>query len=352
VSGPALPSADRGGSPDALGSGSAPRWLTGGGPLKTLAGLLSAFSLAACVSRRIEAPAVLPTQTEATLAELVERVNERQRLQTLTAAGDLQFETHEAAEVGVARRFSKADGRILLARPNRLRLQIQVPLLKTSLAEMASDGDLFQLLVYPAEHRAFIEGSSSRDYSGQARKLRQDPDLARVGALLNVRPQHLVDAFLLAPIALGDPETIAVVAEERRIETDTRPGARAAAQVVRTYQVLEVIERHPDRLRFKFWFDQTQPDLPLTRYHTYEAEGRLSAEIRFAQYHLEPGGGPALPTVIQLDRPKDAYTLTLNLRAETLEVNRPLPDRAFGLEIPAEWGDSVRKIHLDEKVGR
>jgi len=313
---------------------------------RALPGLLTLLVGSGCISRKVETPARLPPRGEATLGELIRRVNERQRVETLTAAGDLRFETHEAAESGAARRFRQAEGRLLLARPGRLRLQIQVPLLKTSLAEMASEGDHFELLVYPAEHRAFIEGSASRDYSREARQLADDPELKRVGPLVNVRPQHLLQAFLLDTIAPTDPATLAVVAEERLVEADRRP---AGVQVVRTYYVLHVIDREPEpRLRSRYWFDRTEPELPLKRYQVYGSDGGLEANIEFHQYQVEPGGLTALPTVIHLERPRDDYTLDLALRPDTLAINRTLPASAFSLEIPPEWGDSVRKIKLNE----
>ena len=317
---------------------------------RALPGLLSLLLGSGCVSRKVEAPTLLPPRGEATLSELVERLNARQRVETLTAAGDLQFETREAAEAGVARRFRKAEGRLLLARPDRLRLQIQVPLLKTSLAEMASQGDHFEILVYPAEHRAFIEGTASRDYSREASKLAEDPELKRVGPLVNVRPQHLLQAFFLDPIPQGDPYTLAVLAQEPLTVPDRRPGARAGVQVVRTYYVVHLIERWPEaRLRSKYWFDRAEQGLPLTRRQVYAPDGGLEADITFDQYQVDPSGLPALPTFIRMERPKEAYTLTVTLRPETLAINRTLPLSAFSLEMPAEWADSVRKINLDEK---
>lgn len=296
-----------------------------------------------CVSKQVQVPTAVPLLREATVAELIERVNERQRIQTLTAQVDLQFETLEKAEKGEARRFRKADGRLLLARPALIRLQIQLPLLKTSLAEMASDGERFQLLVNPSEYRAFIEGSTRGDYSREAQELDSHPELKKAGPLINIRPQHVTEAFLFEPIREApESRTLAVMHESREIEDDRRPGAKRGQRVLRSYYVLQVIEH--GELHYRYWFDGGARELPLTRKQVFGPGGRLVADLSFAQY-----GPENVPTVVRLERPQEAYSLTLTLSPGSIVVNRELLATVFSVKIPADWEESIRRINLEAR---
>jgi hypothetical protein len=90
--------------------------------------------LPSCVSRRVDVPPFIPPTRDASLSQLIEIVNQRDKMLTFTAKADLQFETSEGAETGSLRRFRSAQGRIILARPESIRLQIEAPLLLSSRA--------------------------------------------------------------------------------------------------------------------------------------------------------------------------------------------------------------------------
>jgi hypothetical protein len=303
----------------------------------------------ACVSRRVNVPPFIPPARDATLSELIERVNQRQAIQTLIVKTDLQFQTAEAAEEGVMRRYRSADGRLLLARPQHIRLQIEAPVLSVSIAEMASDGERFQLLVYPEEHRALIEGSNRRSYVEEARKWDQDPELKKAGPLVNIRPQHFTDAFLFEPIDTADPNTLPFMEEARPLEDDDRPGAREGQKVVRSYYVLSVIRRGEQAPRRRYWFDRTR-DLVLSRQQVYDSKGLLVGDITFSKY-LSPelAAGERFASEIQIHRPYDEYSLRITLQPDSLVVNRDIPSQAFSLEPPPEWGESIRHIDLDQR---
>jgi len=306
--------------------------------------VLTLVSASACVSKRFEAPRLLPTTAASSRDGLIEHVNRRREVRSLTAAAELSFEALDKVEQGEARRFRKTDARLLLARPARVRLEIQLPLLKTSLAAMASDGTRFQLLVHPVDYRAFIEGSASGNYSDQARKLARDPLLRKAGPLVNVRPQHIAEAFLFEPISLGD-DRMAVSYEARETEVATGPGAKRGERVVRSYYVLDVIEG--SELRFRYWFDRTTPRLELRRKQVYGPEGQLATEVRFEQYEPNRPERESFPTFVRLERPKEAYAISLTLKPESITLNRDLPETAFVVTVPAEWEGSIRRINLD-----
>jgi hypothetical protein len=311
--------------------------------------VISLAITSSCVSRRINLPPLIPPTREATLSELIDIVNERQKVETLILRGDLQFITSEKAEEGVGRRYRSGQGRIILARPDHIRLSIEAPVLSVNIADMASDGERFQLLVYPEEYRALITGSNRRSYAEEARKLDDDPELRKAGPLVNIRPQHFTEAFLFEFIDKENPDIFVFKDEARPLEDDDRPGAQKEQKVIRSYYVLTVAERGEEAPRRKYWFDRTR-DMVLTRQQTFDESGHLVGDDRFANYlPAEPKVGLRLPSEIEINRPYENYTLRITVKPDSVEVNRAIPETAFTLEPPPEWGDTIRRVDLDKK---
>jgi hypothetical protein len=303
----------------------------------------------ACVSRRIDLPPIVPPSREATLSELIEIVQERQKARTLIVRAELQFETSEKAEEGVGRRYRSGQGRVLLARPDFIRLNIEAPLLSVNIADMASNGDRFQLLIYPEEYRAFIEGSNEKAYSDQARKLDRDPELKKAGPLVNIRPQHFTQALFPRPIDLEDPDIWPNMNEDIVLENDDRLGARKDQKVKRSYYILSINHRDEQAPSGKYWFDRTR-DLALVRYQHFDPKGHLVGDVRyFGTLPAEPETGLRLPSQIRIERPYDNYALLMTLKPDSIMVNRDIPPTAFELEPPPEWGGKIRHVDLDKK---
>jgi hypothetical protein len=302
-----------------------------------------------CVSRNVDiVPFLAPTRT-ATLDELVAHINQWEQIRSLVLRIDLQFVTVVEAGEGAARRFRTAQGRLLLARPQRIRLDIEAPILSASIAEMASDGERFQLLIYPADYRALIQGRNDRTYDDESAKLDEDPDLQKAGPLVNIRPQHLTDAFLLTTIPIEEPNTVAFLEEERVDERDTRPRAKTNSFVRKSYYVVTTARLGEDSARARYWFDRTD-EISLTRQQVYGPDGRLVADIRYSDY-LPPHGDTAvrIASRVEIDRPYDDYVLVVTVKPDGVTINRDLPDTAFVVTAPEAWGDNVRRIDLDER---
>lgn len=308
-----------------------------------------AFGLGSCISKRIDVvPFLAPTET-ATLEELVAHINQWKEIRTLVLRVDLQFETVERADEGEGRKYRTAQGRLLLERPRRIRLNIETPILSANIAEMASNGERFQLLIYPRDYRALIEGRNDRSYREETAKLDRDPQLKKAGPLVNIRPQHFTDAFLLSTIPIEDPHTIAFLAEERVDEPDTRPRAQDGALVRKSYYVVTVVRLGESSPRARYWFDRLG-ELALARQQVYAPDGSLIADIRYADY-LPPHGdtGVRIASRVHIERPYDNYGLVVTVKPDGIMINRDLPDTAFVITAPEEWGDSVRRIDLDNR---
>jgi hypothetical protein len=303
--------------------------------------------LPTCVSRRVNVPPFIAPSSDASLADLIAIVNQRREVRTLTAKVDLQFETSEGAEEGRLRRFRTAQGRIILARPESIRLQIEAPVLGVNLAEMASDGRRFQLLIYPEDYRALIVGRNNREYLEQAEKMESDPELKKAGPLANIRPQHFTNAFLFDAIDLDDPETIVLMKEARPLEDDDSPGAKNGQMVIRSYYVLTVTRRKETSPINEYWFDRSR-GLELVGQKSYSPQGLLLGDVEFSDYlPAQSPLGLSLPSETYLVRPYDKYALRITVKSGTLILNREIPQTAFSIESPPEWGNSVRQIDLD-----
>lgn len=302
-----------------------------------------------CISKRVDVVPFLPPSQTATLDELVQRINVWSEIDSLVLRVDLRFETVEQAEAGEGRQYRTAQGRLLLSRPEKIRLNIEAPILSANIAEMASDGERFQLLIHPPDYRAMIVGTNSSSYRAEAQKLDEDPELKKAGPLVNIRPQHFSDAFLIAPIPVHEPHTVAFLTEERVEEPDTRPGAGKDASVRKSYYVVTVLRLGRDAPRARFWFDRNE-DLPLSRQQVYGADGSIEADVRYSDY-LPPQGdsGHRFASRVHIERPYDDYAITVNVKPDGIQVNRELPDRAFVLSAPEEWGDTLRRVDLDER---
>jgi hypothetical protein len=304
-------------------------------------------SLLSCISRGVDIVPFLPPTASTTLESLVARVNAWEEIHTLVLRVDLQFETVEETEKGRGRQYRTANGRLLLSRPNSIRLNIQAPVLSADIAEMASNGERFQLLIHPPEYRALIVGSNAASYREEKAKLEKDPELGKAGPLLNIRPQHFTGAFLPAVI---DAETEAFVHEEQVTERDLRPGAKKNAEVRKSYYVLTAIRKGAGSPHAQFWFDRIG-SIALVRQRVFDAQGYLVTDIRYDGFlPPESADGHSLPARVRIERPYDDYALVVTVRPDGILVDRDLPETAFVLEVPPEWGESVRRIDLDERA--
>ena len=309
--------------------------------------ILMVATLAGCglISRRIDVIPFVPPTKSAGLEELVERINDLSAMTSLTTKVDLQFLTIEDAEKGESRQYRTAEGRLLLHRPANIRLQIEAPVLSAPIADLASDGDRFQLLIYPARYRALIEGDNDRRYEDETRKIQDDEVLSQAGPLVNIRPQHFTQAFLREPIADDD---VFVRHEDIRIEEEYDPRTRKRVQVKRSYYVVTVSRPGERSPRTQYWFDRTD-DIVLTRQHLYDRDGLLVGIVHYSSY-LPPHGdsGISFPAEVVIDRPYENYGLRVRLKPDSIVVDRDLPATAFVLEAPVEWEGNLRHIRLGE----
>lgn len=265
-----------------------------------------------------------------TLISQLQSFNQVQSLRTSRAT--IQFLDAASAE-----RFRTADASIVMQRPDKIRLVIQVPTVGTRVAEMVSDSKNFKVAIYtPAKYRRFLIGTNDADYSAWREKLEKKQE--QQSALINARPFHFTDALLLRPLHLDDTKYVYSLAEQLVDEPDTSNGAKREARVLRSYYIIAESELLPNttgraQVRRRFWFDRTN-QIKLARQEVFDDKAQLLTEIRYANYiKLSAESNELRPGVVTVLRPRDGYSAKISFLQESVEINpEDLPATAFTLE--------------------
>jgi hypothetical protein len=302
----------------------------------------------ACV-RRVNVNELLPVKEHLSTDQLIDRINAYSQIQTFSAQADVTVWNYFTGEKEKADEFPSATGLIRFKRPENSRMK--VTFLSADVADMASDGQMFKLkILRPQEKRRFIYGSNLTDIermNAAEIKGTNDPQLTKAGGLINMRPQHITDSFLIKPITETDRPN-AFREEVRQVEQDTRDGKKKNRLVERSYYVVYVLERGDKgevKLRRKFWFDRSQTGTPLVRQQTFEnGVGRLASDVAYSDWFTAPNSNSVLPKHVTIDRRNDGYRLDMKLVTETVEVNAELPATTFDLQNT----ENLDEMNLDE----
>ena len=305
---------------------------------------VAALGGSGCV-RRVNVNELLPVNEALTTEQLIDRINAYGQIQTFAAQTNVTVWNYFTGEGAKADEFPQATGLIRFKRPEDTRMN--VTFIGAKVAEMVSDGHNFKLAMYrPQDKRRFIYGSNLTDLerlNPSEIKQTKDPELTKAGGLVNMRPQHITDSFLIKPIVESDRSSV-FREEVRQVEAGVRKKNRL---VERSYYVIYVLERDEKtqlKLRRKFWFDRSQTGTPLVRQQTFEnGGGRLSSDVLYSNWFTEKNSSLALPGRVVIDRRNDGYRLDLRLEVETVEVNAELPITTFRLENT----EKLEELNLD-----
>jgi hypothetical protein len=143
---------------------------------------------------------------------LMSEVNRFASISSIHAKMDLKFEDNSFASFGSKEVYRSADGDVTVQRPGKILLKVQVPIIKSDVAQMTSDGEKFRVAILQdggtGKYKKFVKGSNNADYSKLQKQL-SEAELAdlkaskqSVNAFANMRPQHFTDALLVRPTDL------------------------------------------------------------------------------------------------------------------------------------------------------
>jgi outer membrane lipoprotein-sorting protein len=284
--------------------------------------VVASLFLSGCLIRTEREVTRVSTATlqEATLEQLVAIINdEATHLQTFVATVDIDLSAG-GAKKGKVTDYTQVSGFILVRKPEMMRMKVLTPVIRNTAMDMVSNGKTFELSV-PSKNEFFVG-------SNQIGKPSPQP-------LMNLRPQHILDALLLKPI---DPANEVVVLEQSsQIVKDPKTHKNAEQD---NYVVL-VIDHDASGsfLSRKIVFNRA--DLLPHEQFVYDRQAELATYARYDNF--ADHAGLMFPEIIDIERPIEEYAFRLTV--EKLKLNEPLQDDQFVLTQPP----GSKLVNLDQQ---
>ena len=296
---------------------------------------------------------------EASQTQLLTEINRFAAVGSMRAKMDLKFEDNSFAEIGIAEKYKTADGEVVVQRPANILLKVQIPIIKTDVAQMTSDGNKFRVAILEdgagGKYKKFVTGTNEADYSILQEQVKNldlnSKDIKQnVNAFSNLRPQHFTDAILVRPIDTTSNAYVqsAILQEEEDIARDKKSPLR---KVLRGYYLLDELHKAADgsmKITRRFWFDRVG-GIRLARQQIFDAKGEIDSDIVYGRAGnlSESGTFANLPLRIEVTRPKEKYKMSLTYQSpESVSIGKTYPARAFVLE--NTWG--LQEVDLDKKL--
>ena len=324
--------------------------------------LLFAFALfSGCILKpknKVSRPTLLKVET-ATAEQLIAQINHFAEVDSMRAKFDLEFEDNSYAELGIAEKYKRADGEIVVQRPDKIWLKVQIPIIKTDVAQMTSDGEKFRVAVLEdggsGKYKKFVVGSNNADYSGLQAEVSQmdlnDKGLKQnVNAFSNLRPQHFTDAILMRPVdtaAFSYAEST-ILEQEENTDVEKKSPLR---NVLRGYYLLDELRKNADgflSVTRRFWFDRVGT-IRLARQQIFDSKGEIESDITYGNTGnlTATGAYNNLPLRIALTRPKEKYKMSLTYQSPaSVTIGNTYNPDVFVLE--NRW--NLEEVDLDKKL--
>lgn len=274
--------------------------------------LLAVLFSSGCLFRSHKVPTRITVTNvrSATLDELVKKMDaQAAAIKTLNATVDIDTSVG-GAKKGKVTEFQEIRGYILVRKPEQLRMIGLLPVVRNRAFDMVSDPQGFKLYIPPKNK--FYVGPPNVTHPS-------------TNTLENLRPNVIYDALLLRPV---DPKTeIAVLEQSSETITDTR----TKNQVEFPTYVVDVLMKNQQGQWFlsrKVSFSRM--DLQPHKQLIYDTNGNMVTDATYDEY--KDFDGVQFPSSIKIVRPKEEYTIGLNVLK--LTVNEPLKDEQFALAQP------------------
>ncbi len=280
--------------------------------------LVASGLYSACIKKqeKVHIPTKIVQARTVSPDELIGMVNRWSRaVSSLQSASLLVDAERSGVEAGKIERYRSAPGYLFLERPRNIRLKILIPVAKSTLFDMASDGKRFEVW-YPREMKFFF-GEDLRELASAGGAVKKD-------ALGNFRPQHLVDAMLLEEVPLDEPGRWHFVREE---------GDSSAK-----YYVLGVVSASREsrlKLEREIWIERSRMEIVRQRY--FGPDGRVASDISYSDHRVR--AGVAVPFVVRIERPGDGYAFTIKFKE--LDLNVKFRAGTFSLPPPPAGAEMV-----------
>jgi hypothetical protein len=286
-------------------------------------------------------PRLLTPLADAEFDELINRLKPFTELQSLrTSQVYLQF--LDAVE---SYRYPEAVATLILQRPDKIRLLLQAPAIRSKISDMVSESNKFKVAIYYGDYKLFLLGTNDADYTNWRESL---GDKGK-SALTAARPFHFTEMLMMRPINF---ELFTYSFEESHlIEPDTRRGSKKGVRVIRSYYVITELElgssaSRPARVNRRFWFDRTDGGT-FCRQQLFDNHNQLATDIYYSDYkRLNPASTETWPSSILVTRPHDNYSARITLHDDRFEINPELQPNTFILQNT----EGLRETDLDKAI--
>jgi len=264
---------------------------------------LAAIDFSSCVVRRriitrrgAKATPILLTADQQTLVDRISRQYDRVR--DFSATVDMT-PALGSAEKSKITEYKDVRGYIMFRKPAEIRIIGLYPVVRNKAFDMVSDGKDFRLYL-PAKDR-FITGSNELSVHSENK-------------IENLRPQHFLEALLVAPLRDGEQVLFEnVTDEENAVYILHFVRAQAGGQLVPVRSV---------------WFNRL--NLHLARQLVFDPAGNILTDARYSDWQTYDG--VPFPKQIEINRPQDEYAVVFNV--VKMDINRGVPAERFVLNQP------------------
>ena len=256
---------------------------------------------AGCIKKTTVVPQserLLPAQT-ATRSELLQALQEKSKqVETLKATVGIEF-SRGGAKTGVLDEYRETKGYVFVERPSHIRVQVQMPVVLTTVAIMVSDGQQYRLSV-PIKNQFAIEDVNA--------------PISADSSLNNLRPQIFLDGLF---VDITRYEKKQALFEEAVVGTHS-------------YYVFSFFDNSDSepQLQEKLWIDRT--DMEVSRKQVFGKDGRLETDVDYQNYAGE--AGMRYPKAIIIHRPLEDFTVKMTFQQTTM--NEKLDAKIFDLPRP------------------
>ena len=271
-------------------------------PLSILVLCLMCAATSSCIARRRLIPRAGNSKPllAADLPTLLAAIRKQyDAIQNFSASVDM-VPALGSAEKNHITEYKDVRAYIRFRKPEDIRLIGLMPVVRSTMFDMVSDGTDFKLYI-PSKGR-FIVG-------------RNAIDALSPNKLENLRPQHFLDALIVQPI---DPAVDKTMLENFTDEDNA-------------YYIVHVIREHLDgtlKLRRTVWFSRL--DMTLARQMIFEENGNLLTDARYSQWHSYDN--VPFPKHIEINRPRDEYAMVLDV--VKMDINKGVASDQFVLQQP------------------
>ena len=252
------------------------------------------------------ADVIISTSLDAMARQLAGRYD---AMQTFNAGVEISATTGGGLQGKEVQTLSFA-GYILMRKPEYLRVLLLVPVVRTSALDMVSDGKNFKLLI-PPRKRAIVGSNTVTTPSKNG--------------LENLRPDVFFDSmFIQGP---EEDEIMSMTTDIRVMES----GKKKKDLIEEPAYALQILKRpEGTQARTLRVIHINSTDLLPYQQDIYDKDGQVVTKAYYANYQYY--GNTPFPSNIIIERPRDHYSLTVNITK--LTFNGHLDDDQFELKIP------------------